>query len=359
MMEDQNQNQIVDEAPDGDAEARMAKRRFWWQLLGWACGAVVAIATGYWLIERFIGAQFSADENSRLSFFFSKIVSDLLQVGLPALIVILVIGFVTILGAQFAKSTLRGVFGIKEDVDSTVYGRHSFDYMEARRAHFLRAGSDISYSDDESEVIYPGAFPRSRRLQRKIETLEAKLEEVNSSSGVFTRMCNRLGSERDRLSSNSKTNLLIGIVSTLLAIGVLGLPLVSPSVISGTESISDASFWRQYATRLPVGILLQFVAFFFLRLYVSCEMDIKSNKNEITNIEAQYLAYLMTQYGNPERASFVVQKLAETERNFIIRRGEKTIGVENDSRYNDLKESLDRVLGAVSVLLGADKSVPK
>lgn len=123
---------------------------------------------------------------------------------------------------------------------------------------------------------------RVSELTSEIQSSRSALDSVRSVEGVFSRMCSRLSSERHRLTVNSRNNLIIGIITSLVALGVLGLPLIqqaSNSAISSTDL--NSLFWRQYLTRLPVGLLLQFVAFFFLRLYVSCEMDIKHNKNEI------------------------------------------------------------------------------
>lgn len=337
---------LTDTDPD---EKEVSLRRKHANVLSYTAATAVASATAFWIFERFLSAQYGSSEGP-LSSFLSQIASDLLQVGLPLLIGGLTVFFTWVLGTQAFKGIFRKYFGVKEVVggldfsDVTEFERAQiherlaeYELMQARFRAGL-GGADVEY--------------QLERLQHQNESLESKLDEVGTTRGLFNRMCTRLNYERGRLSGNSRTNLFIGITASLLALGVLGLPLVNPEVLSGSSQIVDASFWRQYATRLPVGLLLQFVAFFFLRLYVACEMDIKSNKNEITNIEAKYLAYLITQSDGHEKATAIVQQLAETERNFILKKDERTIGVENDSRFNDLKESVDKVLGAVSGRLG-------
>ena len=94
---------------------------------------------------------------------------------------------------------------------------------------------------------------------------------------------------------------------------------------------------------MGVGLILQFVGFFFLRLYVANELDVKQNKNELTNIEAKMLAFMMSSKSSKNSfTKIVVESLARTERNFTIKKGERTISVENDPQFNDLNALLQK-----------------
>jgi len=87
-------------------------------------------------------------------------------------------------------------------------------------------------------------------------------------------------------------------------------------------------------------LLLQFVGFFFLRLYVANEQDIKHNSNEITNLEAKMMALQVASERNDKQLfKPIVESLAATERNFILKKNEKAIH-EDDRRYNDLSQML-------------------
>lgn len=322
------------------ARARLAR------ILGYLSGVIVAAGAGYWLFERLVYAQVNATGGNRLFAFLTQVASDLVQIGLPVVLAAATISFAGILGYQLFGSLIRRYLGIADlSPKSELFPSDHNDAISMRHEYWLRMAA---LDEDESEN--PVTLRRKiRNLQSQVSSLEEQCAE-ETARGVFEKMGKRLSYERTRLSGNSRTNLLIGIFASLLALGVLGLPLVNPELLAGAETIADTSFWRQYATRLPVGLLLQFVSFFFLRLYVACEMDIKSNKNEMTNIEAKYLAFMMSAKLGVGEAE-VVSSLASTERNFVLKRGERTISVENDSRYNDLKETVDKLIDIVGSTL--------
>jgi len=126
------------------------------------------------------------------------------------------------------------------------------------------------------------------------------------------------------------------------------LPLISaassPEAVAGdgARQSADAFNWlvRYYLPRFGVGLLLQFVGFFFLRLYVANEQDIKHNSNEITNLEAKMMALQVASERNDKQLfKPIVESLAATERNFILKKNEKAIH-EDDRRYNDLSQML-------------------
>ena len=102
-------------------------------------------------------------------------------------------------------------------------------------------------------------------------------------------------------------------------------------------------FVRWFLPRISIVLLLQFVGFLFLRLYISNELDLKHNKNKITNVEAKIMAYAMSKEFGSDLVKLVVDKMSSTERNFIIKSGEKTIAIENDSQYNDLRNLIEKL----------------
>jgi hypothetical protein len=48
---------------------------------------------------------------------------------------------------------------------------------------------------------------------------------------------------------------------------------------------------EHFAPRFSVGILIQVIGFFFLRLYVAGEREAHYLRNELTNWEARLIAY--------------------------------------------------------------------
>ncbi len=329
-------------------------RKFLARMLSYLGGSIVAAAVGYWLVERYVNAQFDSERDNRLLSYLNQLASDLIQVGIPILLTVTTVSAVWMLGAQTIGGVVRRYLGVETSVPRSELS--SIDYADAMMLRYRfedRLDTIHGLRSGKAGDSLASLRRKSSILRAEVASLKEKIAE-GTMYGLFSRICTRLSFERSRLSGNSRINLSIGIVATLLALAVLGLPLVNATAVEGDQRIADVAFWRQYATRLPVGLLLQFVAFFFLKLYVACEMDIKSNKNEITNIESKYLAVLMSQENPSPDASIVINNLAETERNFILKKGEKTIGIENDSRFNDMKESLDKVLDAVSGRITGD-----
>src|ERR1700722_2054860 len=182
------------------------------------------------------------------------------------------------------------------------------------------------------------------RKQREIAKDEKEILRNKSSNldEIFHIFRLRMLFDSDRLKFNSNKNLAIGIIFSFFALSLLSyFVLLQPSQI-GANFVDFALQW--YLPRTTIVLLLQFVGFFFLRLYVASELDIKHNKNEITNIEAQIMAYSMAKEFGIDAAKPVIDALAKTERNFIVKKDEKTISTENLSEYNDMKGFVDKLL---------------
>lgn len=64
------------------------------------------------------------------------------------------------------------------------------------------------------------------------------------------------------------------------------------------------------------GVAISFVGFFFLRLYVANELDLKHNKDAPSKKE-------------------IMKSLAQTERNFVLKKNERSASTELLSEYND------------------------
>jgi hypothetical protein len=112
-------------------------------------------------------------------------------------------------------------------------------------------------------------------------------------------------------------------------------------LVGPEQQTAAAVSWlaKYYVPRLAVGLLLQLVGFFFLRLYVANENDIRHNSNEITNLEAKMVAALLA-CERDDKSLFkpIIESLAKTERNFILKKSEKTVLQDEDRKYNDLKD---------------------
>lgn len=163
----------------------------------------------------------------------------------------------------------------------------------------------------------------------------------------------RMIQDGKRLAALSLRNLTFGIVFSASSLFFIAFPLFSES------QPSDSVEWltKYYLPRFGVGIILQFVGFFFLRLYVSNEYDIKFNKNEISNFDAKFLSYLVVkESGDKTLLAPVIASLSGTERNFILKKGERVFSQVSDDKYNDVVSMLDTLSESVARLSGRGQS---
>ena len=128
-------------------------------------------------------------------------------------------------------------------------------------------------------------FFRNRAIELSKELSFFKKNKFENFSDVISLSRNRLLEETDRLVSVSNKNLSIGIIFSLIAFSLM------------TYVTYNSEKFELYGViyRISLVVLVQFVGFFFLRLYVGNELDIKQNKNEITNLELKAIACYLSE----------------------------------------------------------------
>jgi hypothetical protein len=156
-----------------------------------------------------------------------------------------------------------------------------------------------------------------------------------------TRIVERLRAEIRALMRRSNLNLVLGTVTTAAAASMLAYVALTARLTTDD--------WRRllpaYLFRLSVAAFIQIFAFFFLRLYRTGLSEIKYFQNEITNVESKCLALQFAILsGNETSAKKVVEELAETERNFILKKSETTVELERARLENqNIQELVDTV----------------
>lgn len=148
--------------------------------------------------------------------------------------------------------------------------------------------------------------------------------ELNFTSDKISGISNtiyRLNNQITATNKNSIVNLSIGVFTTLVAIIILITLLFCGYQLTGT--VKD--LWH-YLPRVALSIFIELFAFFFLKLYRKNLEDIKYLGNEMTNYESKLLALQVALLkGIPESLKGVVDGLALTERNFVLKKDETTI----------------------------------
>jgi hypothetical protein len=161
---------------------------------------------------------------------------------------------------------------------------------------------------------------------------------------VFARTRRRLIAEAERNQRNAFLNLTIGVLFSVIALGVLGYPLVYASDLQVAEWIS---LFERFAPRFSVGILIQIIGFFFLRLYVAAENEVHYIRNEITNFESRLISYDAAMVAEDALAvRDIIKQLVRTERNFKLKTGERGL-YSTDETYNDMRQLLKDAAGAM------------
>ena len=92
-------------------------------------------------------------------------------------------------------------------------------------------------------------------------------------------------------------------------------------------------------------LLIEAFAYFFLNLYKQSLSGIKYFQNEITNIETKLTAAVLSlASGNAEQLQHIIQRLADSERNFILEKGQRTVDAITEERQGLL---IDRAVALV------------
>lgn len=188
------------------------------------------------------------------------------------------------------------------------------------------------------------------------ETLEKIKKEVSNSNqfkeveNVFSRTLERLYTEINALSRRGNLNLTLGIVTTIIGLGILGYFVLEIDSIPEDKM----AFIAHFIPRLSLVILIEVFAYFFLRLYKSSLSEIKYFQNEMTNAEAKLAALkcsLMT--SDAVSTAHVIKTLSNTERNAVLEKGQTTAEIEKSKIE---QQNISTISDKVSSLISNKKS---
>jgi hypothetical protein len=158
-------------------------------------------------------------------------------------------------------------------------------------------------------------------------------------------MTERLNQEIRALGRRGNVNLFIGIFTTFLGVCVLGF------VVFAEGDVDPSNHWRyvtHFVMRISIALFIEVFAYFFLRLYKSCLEDIKYYQNEITNVEARWSALLAAEQNKSQTLlKLVVDALTKTERNFVLKKGDTTVGLERERmEKNEILDLVKETIGS-------------
>jgi hypothetical protein len=260
--------------------------------------------------------------------------------------------------AQILKPLLVYALGIFLSVVSVLaLLKIALDIRQEAQDYARNMGAEsslpVSQIDQLVARLQDSTSQQVRELVRtKLERGGGALADTSDPEKLFQVGRQRLLDEAVRIDKISRRNLVIGIAFSFIALGTLAWPLIAQGLLQAPSDAVNMDvmpwFTRNYLPRFAVGLLLQFVGFFFLRLYVANELDLKHNKNELTNIELIMMGIQLSKdAGNAASRKDVIKSLMNTERNFLIKKNEKSVSTEALTEYNDLKGLIDKLVSKI------------
>ena len=133
----------------------------------------------------------------------------------------------------------------------------------------------------------------------------------------------RLLKEEKRLEARNVANLRYGVWAAGLGMFILVVITILHFIMNYYEIFAFNSIPVYYFSTVPIAIISELVAIFFLRLFAQTEKSIERNKNEMTNIELRLTAsFLLCDEENANKFDSLADDLAKEERNFVLGKNE-------------------------------------
>lgn len=171
-----------------------------------------------------------------------------------------------------------------------------------------------------------------QELQDKAAASFRENERDRDLSSQFAAARGRLGQEVTALGWRGNLNLALGGIATLLGLIILGYFVV----VAADPSKQPVDFAIHFMPRLSLVIFVEIFAYFFLRLYKASLSEIKYFQNEITNMEAKYIALRTAlNIGDTKIIGEVVAQFGNTERNHVLEKGQTTVEIEKSRIEKD------------------------
>ncbi|MBC7907244.1 MAG: hypothetical protein H7Y60_10925 [Rhodospirillaceae bacterium] len=184
------------------------------------------------------------------------------------------------------------------------------------------------------------------KLQNGLQEVAARKFGEEVASGLKTRL---RGLAAD-LGIRSGINLMAGVSFAGFGIYLIYSGLDGgPTSTSIDYSITWLTVAKYYLPRGGMVLLVEVLAFFFLRLYRRTLDEIKYVHNELTNVESRILALANAVNMNDGKlVAACIQALVKTERNFVLKKGETTIELEMSRAESSLARDVVKDISGLS-----------
>lgn len=225
-------------------------------------------------------------------------------------------------------SARRDVFPPRHEFSSTSNKEIDFS-SEVNRKLFISALSSV-----KSQLALDENTGKKDRVNDDI-SIEDKQNKTDTIA-LVDKFTNRLQKEIEQLTRGANLYIAFGSVITVGAAIILFYTVTDLSnyfndTYSGTRPALTSTDWFSVISRFSIVVFVEIFAFYYLRLYRSTMDTVKFYQNEITNIEMRLMAVHSLQIlADPDSASAgtLISSLANSERNFVIQKGQTTVDLE-------------------------------
>lgn len=190
--------------------------------------------------------------------------------------------------------------------------------------HFNNLKMNENLSSDELKQ----AESELNLKEKKLNEIQEQFKNVSETIQLKRSTILRLKDYLIDINRKANLNLVYGLLFCISGIIFIFYSLMSYVANPQSETIDTFMY---FVPRISLTILIEIFSYFFLNLYKKSLDDIKYFQNEVTNLENKYLAILYAMESNDEQIkATVIEKLMNTERNFILKKGETTIELEKN-----------------------------
>ncbi len=258
--------------------------------------------------------------------------------GLSDTIAILVVGGIIYF-------SIRKLFDFRSFSEKTKQETTSQYFVEEKE---LRRLIEAERDEAEKKLLRQQAFNLRQEYESLfIENLQTKDGEIIKDwREVLLSARKRLLREEQRLLARNNANLRNGIFMALAGVAMPTYYILSGMAIEvgGNWDVFIVSYWPFFT----MGVIIEIIAIFYLRLYALTERRLERNKNELTNIELRLTAGLMLHDKTDEnKFNSIADIFAKEERNFVLKKNETSAITDSD------KLDIDR---AVEIAIKAMKA---
>ncbi|THJ39097.1 MULTISPECIES: hypothetical protein [Aeromonas] len=232
-------------------------------------------------------------------------------------------------------SELESFISVRRDVFPT---HHEFSSKSDKNINLSSEVSRKLFITALSSIKNGLEVEQNTPLRDKISSSVSIEDKRNKNDAIALgeKFTDRLQKEIEQLTRGANIYITFGSAITVGAAAILfytvtDLSSYFNSPFSDTKTALTSTDWFSVISRFSIVVFVEVFAFYYLRLYRSTMDTVKYYQNEITNIEMRLMAiYSLQTLATPDSvsASTLISSLSNSERNFVIQKGQTTVDLE-------------------------------